>query len=55
MGKGNLSENTDEECLENGEIKDCLNEQRNVYVTKQRQLEKMNGYDNLNWKQLKDK
>ena len=55
MGKRNLSENTDKECLENGEIKDCLNQQRNVYVTKQRQLGKMNGYDNLNWKQLKDK
>ena len=55
MGKGNLSENTDKECLESGEIKDCLNQQRNVYVTKQGQLEKMDGYNNLNWKQLKDK
>ena len=35
----------DEECLENGEIEDCLNQQNNVYVTKREQL----------GKQLKDK
>ena len=55
MKKGNLSEDTDKECLENGEIEDCLNQQSNVYVTKQGQLGKMDGYHNLNWKQLKDK
>ena len=52
--KGNLSEDTDKECLENGETEDCLNQQSNVYVTKQRQLGKMDGYHNLNWKHLKD-
>ena len=55
MKKRNLSEDTGKECLENGEIEDCLNQQSNVYVTKQRQLGKMDGYHNLNWKQLKDK
>ena len=43
MKKGNLSENKDKECLENGEIEDCLNQQSNVYVTKQGQLGKMDG------------
>ena len=43
MKKGNLSEDTDKECLENGEIEDCLNQQSNVYVTKQGQLGKMDG------------
>ena len=42
-------------CLGNGEIEDCLNQHSNVYVTKQGQLGKMDGYHNLNWKQLKDK
>ena len=55
MKKGNLSEDADKECLENGEKEDCLNQQRNVYMTKQGQLRKMDGHDNLNWKQLKDK
>ena len=55
MKKRNLPEVTGKECLENGEIEDCLNQQSNVYVTKQRQLGKMDGYHNLNWKQLKDK
>ena len=44
MKKGNLSEDTDKECLENGEIENCLNQQSNVYVMKQRQLGKMDGY-----------
>ena len=55
MKKGTLSEDTGKECFENGEIEDCLNQQSNVYVTKQGQLGKMDGYHNLNWKQLKDK
>ena len=55
MNNGNLSEDTDKEYLENGEIEDCLNQQNNVYVTKQEQLGKMDGYHTLNWKQLKDK
>ena len=50
-----MSEDTDKECLESGEIEDCLNQQSNVYVTKQGQLGEMNGYCNLNWEQLKDK
>ena len=33
MKEGNLSQNTDLECLENGEIEDCLNHQSNVFVT----------------------
>ena len=55
MKKRNLSEDRDKEFLENGGIEHCLNKQSNVYVTKQGQLEKMNGYHNLNWKKLKDK
>ena len=55
MKKGNLSKDTGKECLENEEIEDCLNQQSNVYVTKQGQLGKMDGYHNLGWKQLKDK
>ena len=55
MKKGNLSGDTDKEYLENGEIEDCFNQHSNVYVTKQGQLGKMDGYHNSNWKQLKDK
>ena len=55
MKKGNLSEDTDEDCLGNREIEDCLNQQSNVYVTKQGELGKMDGYLNFNWKQLKGK
>ena len=55
MKKGYLSEYTDKECLDNGKIEDCLNQQSNVYVTKQGQLGKMDGCHNLNWKQLKYK
>ena len=55
MRKGNLSEDTDKESLENEEIEDCLNQQCNVYMTKQRQLEKKDGNHNLSWKHLKDK
>ena len=43
MKKRNLPEDTDKECLENGKIEDCLNQQSNVYVTKQGQLGKMDG------------
>ena len=43
MKKGNLSEDTDKEYFENGEMEDCLNQQSNVYVTKQGQLGKMDG------------
>ena len=50
MKKGSLSDDTDKECLQNGEIEDCLSQQSNVYVTKQGQLGKMNGCHNLNWK-----
>ena len=50
MKKGSLSDDTDKECLQNGEIEDCLNQQSNLYVTKQGQLGKMNGCHNLNWK-----
>ena len=53
--KENLSEDTDKQCLGNREMEDCLNQQSNMYVTKQGQLRKIDGYDNLNWKQLKDK
>ena len=42
--EGNLSEDTDNECLENGEIEDCLNQQSNEYVTKQVQLGKIDVY-----------
>ena len=53
--KGNLSEDTHKEFLENGQqIEVCLNQQSNVYVTKQGQLGKMDGYHHLNWKQLQD-
>ena len=55
MRKGNLSEDTLKECLENAEIEDSENQQGNVYVTKQGQLGETDGYHNLNWKQLKDK
>ena len=33
------------------EIGNCLNQQSNVCVTRQRQLERMGGYQNLNGKQ----
>ena len=55
MKKANLYEDTDKVCLENGEMEGYLNQQSNVYVTKQGQLGKMDGYHNLNWKPLKDK
>ena len=55
MKKRNLSEDKVKECLNNGEIEDCLNQQSNVYVTKQGQLGKMDGFQNLNRKQFKDK
>ena len=54
MKNGNLSEHTDKECFENGEIVGCLNQQTNVYLIKQGQLGKMDGCHNLNRKQLKD-
>ena len=38
-------------CLEIEEIGNCLNQQSNVCVTRQRQLERMGGYQNLNGKQ----
>ena len=34
MKKGNLSKDTNKECLKNGEIEDCLNQQSNVYVAR---------------------
>ena len=40
MKKGNLSEDTDKECLENGETEDCLNQQSNMYMTRQGQVGK---------------
>ena len=60
MKKENLSEDTDKQCLGNREMEDCLNQQSNMYVTKQGQLRKIDGYDkpqivSTNWKQLKDK
>ena len=55
MKKANLYEDTDKVCLENGEMEGYLNQQSNVYVTKQGQLGKMDGYHNFNWKPLKDK
>ena len=56
MKKGNLSEDTNKECLEYGEMRIvCLNQQSNMYVNKQGQSGKMDSYDNLIWKQLKDK
>ena len=50
MKKGSMSDDRDKECLQSGEIENCLNQQSNVYVTKQGQLGKMNGCHNLNWK-----
>ena len=56
MMKGTCQrKSADKECLENGEIEDYMNQQSNVYVTKQEQLRKTDAYHNLKWKQLKDK
>ena len=47
MKKGNLSEDTERKCLENGDIEGCLNQKSNVYVTKKEQLRKMDGCHSL--------
>ena len=52
MRKENVLGNTEKECLENREKGECLNQQCNVYVTRQGQLEKLRGYQNFSWKQL---
>ena len=48
MRKENLLGDAERECLEKGE---CLNQQSNMCVTRQGQLERMAGYQNLNWNQ----
>ena len=48
--EGKPIRDTERECLENGEKEECLNQQGNVYVARQGQLERMAGYQNLNWK-----
>ena len=53
--KENLSGETERECLQNGEKREYLNQQSNMYVIRQGQSETMVGYQNLNWKQQKDK
>ena len=55
MKMGNHVRGYRQRMFDNGEIEDCLNQQSNVYVIKQGQLGKMDGYHNLNWKQLKYK
>ena len=52
MRKVNLLGDTERECLENGKKGGFLNQQSSVSVTRQGQLERMDGYQNLNWKQL---
>ena len=51
MKKGNRLGDTERDSLENGEKGECLNQQSNVCVTRQGQLERMAGYQNLDWKQ----
>ena len=51
MRKEDLLGDTERECFENGEKGECLNQQSNVCVTRQGQLKRMAGYQNLNWKQ----
>ena len=53
--KENLSGETERECLQNGEKREYLNQQSNMYVIRQGQSETMVGYQNLKWKQQKDK
>ena len=56
LRKENLLVDTERECLGNGKKGKFLNQQSSVCVTRQGQLERMDGYQNLNWKQLeKDK
>ena len=52
MRKVNLLGDTERECLENGKKGGFLNQQSSVSVTRLGQLERMDGYQNLNWKQL---
>ena len=52
MRKVNLLGDTEREYLENGKKGGFLNQQSSVSVTRQGQLERMDGYQNLNWKQL---
>ena len=51
MRKENLFGDTDRQCIENEEKGERLNQQSNVSATRQGQLERMAGYQNLNWKQ----
>ena len=51
MRKENLLRDTEREYLKNGEKKECLNQQSNVCLSRKGQLERMAGYENLNWKQ----
>ena len=51
MRKENLLGDTERDCLENEEKGECLNQQSNGCVSRQEQLERMAGNQNLNWKQ----
>ena len=48
MRKENVLGDTERKCLENGKKEECLNQQSNVFMTRQGQLEKMADYQNLN-------
>ena len=48
MRKESLLGDTERECLESEEKGECLNQQSNVCVTRQIQLERIAGYQNLN-------
>ena len=48
MRRESLLGDAERECLENGEKGECLNQQSNMCATRQGQLERMAGYQNLN-------
>ena len=49
MKKENMSQDTDKECLENGE---CFESAEQRICHQASAVRKMDGYYNLNWKQL---
>ena len=51
MRKENLLGDTERVCLENGEKRECVRERNDVCVTRQGQLERMDCFQNFNWKQ----
>ena len=51
MKMENLLRDTERECLEKGTKWEYLNQYSNVCVIRQRELERMTGYQNLNWGQ----